>query len=259
MQRDRHGFAVPASMTHTPWTPFTGVTPWARQSISGAQNLSGFPLFNPGHWALGLQNLELLRFQNCAWLCRANAPGPLSAVGAAFGRPQAFPLPGGRTIPPDRGKCPGGTKGAGWPEGPDEGDVLNARTPGKSPRAGLGPAPTAFIGQVSAFLQGRHTGPPGPVGRDACGARPSGRAVPCAAALPARGGGVPAFYARPSAGAVPDFSRRPIHFRRLLCKRDRGIIFFHLRGKFHTHKGYPHFPPSFPQCVMLSATRPHFA
>ena len=145
------------------------------------------------------------------------------------------------------------------PKGPDEGDVLNARTPGKSPRAGLGPAPTAFIGQVSAFLQGRHTGPPGPVGRDACGARPPGRAVPCAAALPARGGGVPAFYARPSAGAVPDFSRRPIHFRRLLCKRDRGIIFFHLRGKFHTHKGYPHFPPSFPQCVMLSATRPHFA
>ena len=180
-------------------------------------------------------------------------------VGAAISRPQAFPLQGGRTIPPIRGKCPGGTKGVGGPEGPDEGDVLNACTPGKSPWAGLGPAPTAFIGQVSAFLQGRHTGPPGPVGRDACGARPPGRAVPCAAALPARGGGVPAFYARPSAGAVPDFSRRPIHFRRLLCKRDRGIIFFHLRGKFHTPKGYPHFPPSFPQCVMLSATRPHFA
>ena len=90
-------------------------------------------------------------------------------------------------------------------------------------------------------------------------ARPPGRTVRCAAALPARGGGVPAFCARPSAGDVPDFSRRPIHFRRPLCKRDRGIIFFYLRGKFHIPKGYPHFPPSFPQCVMLSATRPHFA
>ena len=40
-------------------------------SISGAQNLSGFPQFNPGHWALGLQKLLLLRFKDCAWLCRA--------------------------------------------------------------------------------------------------------------------------------------------------------------------------------------------
>ena len=43
-----------------------GVTPWARQEISGAQNLSGWSQFPPGHRALGLQNLELLRFQNCA-------------------------------------------------------------------------------------------------------------------------------------------------------------------------------------------------
>ena len=47
---------------------FTGVTPWARQNISGTQNLSGFLRFLPGHWALGLQKLPLLRFHNCAWL-----------------------------------------------------------------------------------------------------------------------------------------------------------------------------------------------
>ena len=34
--------------------PFTGVTPWTRQNISGAQNLSGWSQFPPGHWALGL-------------------------------------------------------------------------------------------------------------------------------------------------------------------------------------------------------------
>ena len=80
----RNGFAAPASMLPAPWTPFTGVTPWAGQSISGAQNLSGFLRFLPGHWALGLQKLPLLRFHWCAWLGRANAPGPFSAVGAAL-------------------------------------------------------------------------------------------------------------------------------------------------------------------------------
>ena len=53
--------------------------------------------FPPGHWALGLQKLLLLRFHNCAWPCRANAPGPFSAVGAALavsrntGRPVSSP------------------------------------------------------------------------------------------------------------------------------------------------------------------------
>ena len=53
--------------------------------------------FPPGHWALGLQKLLLLRFHNCAWRCRANAPGPFSAVGAALavarntGRPVSSP------------------------------------------------------------------------------------------------------------------------------------------------------------------------
>ena len=47
--------------------------------ISGAQKWSGFPRFLPGHWALGLQKLPLVRFHYCAWLCRANAPGANSA------------------------------------------------------------------------------------------------------------------------------------------------------------------------------------
>ena len=64
-----------------PRTPFTGVTPWVGQNISGAQNLSGVPPFNPGHWALGVQNLELLQFHNGAWVFSANAPGAFSPQG----------------------------------------------------------------------------------------------------------------------------------------------------------------------------------
>ena len=59
----------------TPGPPFTGVTPWVRQKISGAQNLSGGSEFPPGHWALGLQKLRLVQFNFCAWFCRTNAPG----------------------------------------------------------------------------------------------------------------------------------------------------------------------------------------
>ena len=43
--------------------------------ISGAQNLTGGSKFPPGHWALGVQNLELLQFHNGAWVFSANAPG----------------------------------------------------------------------------------------------------------------------------------------------------------------------------------------
>ena len=38
--------------------------------------------FPPGHWALGLQKLPLLRFHSCAWVVRTNVPGSVSAVGA---------------------------------------------------------------------------------------------------------------------------------------------------------------------------------
>ena len=78
-----------------PRTPFTGVIPLGGQCPSGAQNLSGFPRFPPGHRALGLQNLPLVRFNSRAWLCRANVPGAGYAVGAgALTRPQAFPFRG---------------------------------------------------------------------------------------------------------------------------------------------------------------------
>ena len=57
-------------------------------NISGAQNLNGWSQFPPGHWALGLRKLPPLRFIFCAWLCRANASGLFSSVGAApCGRP----------------------------------------------------------------------------------------------------------------------------------------------------------------------------
>ena len=46
--------------------PITGVIPWGRQRISGAQNWSGGQRFLPGHWALGLQKLPLVRFHSCA-------------------------------------------------------------------------------------------------------------------------------------------------------------------------------------------------
>ena len=54
--------------------------------ISGAQNLSGFYRFIPGHWALALQKLMLVRFHLCAWLCRAIAAG--ANLG---GRPKGLP------------------------------------------------------------------------------------------------------------------------------------------------------------------------
>ena len=83
-----------------PRTPFYGGrTTVSCCWISGAQNLSGFYRFIPGHWALGLQKLPLLRFMNCAWLCRANASGPFPTVGAAISRPQS--------LPPSRGKVAG--------------------------------------------------------------------------------------------------------------------------------------------------------
>ena len=70
------------------------------QCPSGAQNLSGFPQFPSGHWALGLQKLPLVRFRFGAWLCRANVPGAGYAVGAgALTRPQAFPCPPLRWLP----------------------------------------------------------------------------------------------------------------------------------------------------------------
>ena len=62
-------------------------------NISGAQNLSGWSKFLPGHWALGLHKFPLVRFHNCAWIYRANAPGVEYAVGAGvLTRPPGFQI-----------------------------------------------------------------------------------------------------------------------------------------------------------------------
>ena len=76
-----------------PRTPFTEVTPWGGQNISGAQNLSGFLRFLPGHWALRRRKVRLSPFppngENCARflaLPLQRKPAALGfALGAAFG------------------------------------------------------------------------------------------------------------------------------------------------------------------------------
>ena len=84
--RRRDGCPHPPASLSLP--PITVAPPLGGQCPSGAQNLSGFPRFPPGHRALGLQKLPLVRFHFRAWLCRANVPGPGYAVGAgALTRP----------------------------------------------------------------------------------------------------------------------------------------------------------------------------
>ena len=73
-------FALP------PVPHYGGRVPVRSCNISGAQNLSGFPRFLPGHWALGLQKLPPVRFHFRAWVCRANAPGAYT-VGPVWDRP----------------------------------------------------------------------------------------------------------------------------------------------------------------------------
>ena len=53
-----------------PGPHYGGRIPIRFYNISGAQNLSGFLRLHPGHWALGLQKLPLVRFHFCAWLGR---------------------------------------------------------------------------------------------------------------------------------------------------------------------------------------------
>ena len=70
---------------------YGGRVPVAGSRISGAQNLSGWSKFPPGHWALGLHKFPLVRFHNCAWIYRANAPDVEYAVGAGvLTRPTGF-------------------------------------------------------------------------------------------------------------------------------------------------------------------------
>ena len=65
-----------------PRTPIYGSYPLEQaESFRRAKSewVSEFP---PGHWALGLQKLPLLRFHSCAWVVRTNVPGSVSTVGA---------------------------------------------------------------------------------------------------------------------------------------------------------------------------------
>jgi len=82
----------------TPGPPLRELPLTTRQGISGAQNLSGWPKFPPGHWALAVQKLPLLRFHNCAWPCRAGGGwcwvvgrGLLDAPCTSAGRPVSGP------------------------------------------------------------------------------------------------------------------------------------------------------------------------
>ena len=82
-----------------PGPPFYGGYPLGQAEHFRRAKFERVFKFPPGHWALGLQRLPLLRFHNCAWLCRANAPGPFSAVGATLRSP-------GTRV----GQCPAPTK-----------------------------------------------------------------------------------------------------------------------------------------------------
>ena len=65
-----------------PRTPIYGSYPLEQaESFRRAKSewVSEFP---PGHWALGLQKLPLLRFHSCAWVVQTNVPGSVSTVGA---------------------------------------------------------------------------------------------------------------------------------------------------------------------------------
>ncbi len=83
-------------MTAFPQAPITGVIPWGRQGISGAQNLSGGLRFPPGPLGPGFPKIafgaiQILRLalpnqRYWCWIRRRGDP---------CGRPKAFPL-GGR-------------------------------------------------------------------------------------------------------------------------------------------------------------------
>ncbi len=77
--------------------------------ITGAQNLSGFPRFLPGHWALTFPELQLVRSHSRAWLCRAGGDrcwavgrGLLDAPRTSAGQPVSGPYEteGGLLYPP---------------------------------------------------------------------------------------------------------------------------------------------------------------
>ena len=93
---------------------YGGRIPVRSCNSSGAQNLSGWSEFPPGHWALGKQKFQVPRLHSCAWVCRADGTGSVDG-----GRPKGLPYPN-----------------------PEKFLRTVRAAPCGRPRAGLGPAPT---------------------------------------------------------------------------------------------------------------------
>ena len=104
---------------------YGGCVPVRSCNSSGAQNLSGWSEFPPGHWALGKQKFQVPRLHSCAWVCRADGTGSVDG-----GRPKGLPYPNPEKFLRTVGAAPCGR-----------------------PRAGLGPAPTKE-GTSSIFAVG---------------------------------------------------------------------------------------------------------
>ena len=68
--RGRLRMGAPRPYSPFPGPRYEGRPLGSRCVISGAQNLSGWSQFPPGHRALGLQKLPLVRFHDCAWFGR---------------------------------------------------------------------------------------------------------------------------------------------------------------------------------------------
>ena len=86
-----------------------------RIKISGAQNLSGVPRFLPAHWGLAVLKLRLVRFHNCAWLCRANDPGANPAPPKPSPWGEGAPV---HTLGRMRGQVSPSSVGRGLPDAP---------------------------------------------------------------------------------------------------------------------------------------------
>ena len=91
---------------------YGGRVPESRQKISGAQNLSGFPRFLPGRWALVFLKLQLVRFRICACHLQTNAPGAEYIVGAGPSPAPPRKIPTAPTPYPVGGTCPPAPPGA---------------------------------------------------------------------------------------------------------------------------------------------------
>ena len=166
--------SLPPPCRPPPRTPITGDAVLAGFCrTSGAQNLSGWSEFPPGHWALGLQKLGVMRFHSRAWLCRTNASDAdlFLDVGAAISRPSLLPF---REKVPRKGADEGdfwariiyGGRPKGLPYPIPEGFLENRRggacpsRRSKIRRAGLGPAPTKGRGGFCVCRKGGVLDPP---------------------------------------------------------------------------------------------------